>query len=388
MARKQRRGTGGGGQLPSDRTDTPPTPEGNGKKRRGRTEGVSDFPGRLFASAAEIPEEHISYLWTGRIPERSVTLLAGPSDQGKSTIATAVAAAVTAGRPLPGGPEMLPRSVLWYGAEEYARTTTRPRLRAAGADLERVYLPELDRQGAARPRPRFPRDAGTVCEMSRSLDAGLIVFDPISAYVEADLNPDFGSTARAVLQSLAEICLEANTSVLVVKHPRKASGHTAPIEQISGSREWTNHPRSVLVAAPHPDREGVSVLACVKFSLGRKPRAICYQIEEFMGAPAVSWLDEVDLSPDQLLESAGSPGERDALADARALLIDRLTSGEQRSKDLLRWADESGVSVGTLRRAKKALNVTSHTIGPSESRYHVWRAPEGGFPNGAAGFHP
>lgn len=384
MARKPRRGPGEGGQLPSDRSGEGPGQNGDGKKRRGRVERVTILPGRVCASAAEIVEEKVSYVWAGRIPARSVTLLAGPSDQGKSTIATAVAAAVTSGAPLPGGPDLAPRGVLWYGAEEYARTTTRPRLRAAGAVLGRVFLPELDVKGAPRPRPRLPRDAGAMLEMARNLDAGLIVLDPISAYVESDLNPDFGSTARAVLQSLAELCLEADTTVLAVKHPRKASGHTAPIEQISGSREWTNHPRSVLVAAPHPDREGVSCLACVKFSLGKKPRAICYQIGERDGAPVVSWLEEVDLTPDQLLEAAGSPGERDALADARGLLIDRLTSGEQRTKDLLRWADESGVSVGTLRRAKKALNITSHTIGPSESRYHVWRAPEGGFPNGAA----
>lgn len=384
MPRKPRRATGDEGKLPSDRSEGTPAPNGDGKKRKGRVERVIIPPSRICASAAELLEERVSFLWTGRIPERSVTLLAGPSDQGKSTIATAVAAAVTAGARLPGGPDLSPRGVLWYGAEEYARTTTRPRLRAAGAVLGRVFLPELDREGAPRPRPRLPRDAGAILEMARTLDAGLIVLDPISAYVESELNPDFGSTARAVLQSLAEICLQADTSVLAIKHPRKASGHTAPIEQISGSREWTNHPRSVLVAAPHPDRAEVSCLACVKFSLGRKPRAICYQIAEREGAPVVSWLDEVDLTPDQLMEAAGSPGERDALADARGLLIDRLTSGEQRTKDLLRWAEESGVSVGTLRRAKKALNVTSHTIGPSESRYHVWRAPAGGFPNGAA----
>jgi hypothetical protein len=336
------------------------------------------------ANAASLNERPPQYLWNGRIPLGEVTLLGGPTEVGKSTVATALAAAVTSGRELPGGPRLdMPRSVLWYGSEENASQRIRPRLRANGAVLARVYFPELDVQGRPLPRPRFPRDAHKVLEMAKSLDVGLLVFDPITSYCEDGSNPDHGTVARPVLECLREIATELNAACLPIKHPKKYVPGGSPLDQISGSKEWVNVPRSVLLCTPHPDDELRRCLVQLKGSNGaHKPRALVYRIMERDGLPSVLWEWEVSFTVAELLESAGSESERDTLADAKAILCDRLAQGEQKSKEILLFLQDAGIPVSTARKAKKLLKITSHTIGPVEARYHVWRAPEGGFPKG------
>lgn len=333
-----------------------------------------------YATLADLEDEEIEWLWYLKIVANAVCLLAGPSEQGKSTIATALAAAATTGRELPGGPELRPRNVLWYGAEEFIRATLKPRMHAAGGDLARVVTPEFAPNGTACPRPRLPRDVAQLGELARRTEAGLIVLDPIKAYIEPDLMPDANTTARDVCQCLFDMAQSVKTTVLIIAHPRKLGTAGPAIEQVAGGREWTNHPRCVLLAGPHPDQEGFSCLVNGKKSVGVKAQGITYRLVDHAGQPVVEWGEDTSVHPDQLFDQITAAHERDALADAKMLLIDRLSVGEQRAKDLLRWSEESGVSTGTLRRAKKALGVTSHTRGNAESKFHVWKAPEGGFP--------
>ncbi len=70
------------------------------------------------------------------------------------------------------------------------------------------------------------------------------------------------------------------------------------------------------------------------------------------------------------------PSDRDALSDAVAYLLDALSDGEKPAKDIVRVAQESGISLGTLRRGKVKAGVTSHPVGPNGNRYQVWRMPE------------
>lgn len=352
------------------------SPKGKGRAARAKPTN-EPLP---CTTAALLEEKAVSYLWHGRIVENAVTLLAGASEQGKSTVATAIAAAVSTGGSLPGGPQLGRRNVLWYGAEEFASETIRPRLRAAGADLNRVYLPEYECTGKRISRPQLPKDAALVQALAKKLSAGLIVFDPVGSYIEHDLMPDANTTARDVCQALFEVAQNVRCVVLIIKHPRKIGTQAPGIEQVSGGREWTNTPRCVLLAGPHPEVEGTSCLVAGKNSTGAKGLAICYRIVSAEGSPVIEWLAEEKVTAEQLFELGNAAHERDALNDAKMLLIDRLTGGEQRAKDLLKWAEESGVSSGTLRRAKKLLGISSHPVGPVETRFHVWRAPPEGFP--------
>ena len=98
-----------------------------------------------MVSASAIAPDRVEWLWPDRIPLGTLTLFSGDPKLGKSLAAIAVLAAVTRGGPLPGaeadGPAVAPRgSAILLSAEDDPARTIVPRLRAAGADLERVHV--------------------------------------------------------------------------------------------------------------------------------------------------------------------------------------------------------------------------------------------------------
>ena len=103
--------------------------------------GVNDTGQRkLFGrSLGDVQARSIEWLWTGWIPKGYVTIFAGETGAGKSTVLADIAARVTTGAPWPG--EALKRDVarvLWLGSEDGIEEMTVPRLMASGANLNNV----------------------------------------------------------------------------------------------------------------------------------------------------------------------------------------------------------------------------------------------------------
>jgi len=90
--------------------------------------------------ADTIEPREVTWLWFGRLALGKLTVLDGDPGLGKSTLCTQVAAAITSGAPLPGGPTVRPRAVLLLSAEDDLQDTVRPRLGACGADLRLAHL--------------------------------------------------------------------------------------------------------------------------------------------------------------------------------------------------------------------------------------------------------
>src|SRR5260370_42484966 len=91
-----------------------------------------------FLRASQLPSRPISWLWPGRLALGKLSMLEGDPDQGKSLVATDLCARITTGRPFPDGcPSLGPRNVIFLDAEDNKNDTILPRLRAAGADMNR-----------------------------------------------------------------------------------------------------------------------------------------------------------------------------------------------------------------------------------------------------------
>lgn len=98
----------------------------------------ADDNGR-FVAASEIEPEAVTWLWPRRLAQGKVHLLDGDPGLGKSTLLLDLAARLSNGSPWPDaehGRELQTSLVL--SAEDGAADTVVPRLKAAGADLERV----------------------------------------------------------------------------------------------------------------------------------------------------------------------------------------------------------------------------------------------------------
>jgi AAA domain len=84
----------------------------------------------------EVKAEATRWLWDGRIPLGTATLLVGREKLGKSTLSTELAARLSRGE-LPGDLQAAAALVVSY--EDSASRTIKPRLMAANADLSRVH---------------------------------------------------------------------------------------------------------------------------------------------------------------------------------------------------------------------------------------------------------
>jgi KaiC/GvpD/RAD55 family RecA-like ATPase len=332
---------------------------------------------------AQVKAQKQSWLWPCRIPEGDVLYLEGIKGTGKSTMAAAIAADVTGGPPLPGNRRRRsPGNVLWFTIEESRSRKTKPKLEAAGADLNRVYFPGCDRSGQIVQQLQLPRDLATLESLIRAGGVKLVVFDSIASFVVGVKLSD-PQEGRQFMESLEQVAERTGCTFLLIRHFIKGRADKA-LDQGFGSAECGNVARAVLQIRYHPDDPSLRVLTVAACNDGEVPPSLRFKLVDKGGVQGVEWHGQEGLTAEQLAEAQGKPGERDARGDAREFLKLHLEVGDRAAKDMEKQANESGIRPSTLREAKKELGVTSHPIGPNNARYFVWRKPKGGWPKGEA----
>jgi hypothetical protein len=346
--------------------------------------GQAEASKQTFPSttAHKIKTRKVVYLWDRRLALGTATLLAGETGAGKSLLAARIAAQLTTGEALPGGPRVEACNVAIWTAERHASMDWKPRLALAGANMRRVHFPGWDDAGVLRKRLELPAQAVELRDWLINNAIRLCVIDPIGSFLDKGLEENAASTARAVMQSYIDAAAAAGCSILAIKHPRK--GNTGgPLDRISGSKEWVNCPSFVLAVGENPHNDTVRVLASLKPTGAAQPSSLQARIDIQGGTPTWVWRGETSLTAGDILAADNDPLERSLLAEATALLIDRLDAEEQPAKDMTAAAEDAGLSLRTLQRAKRQLGVTSHPKGPNEKRFYIWRKPAGGWPKGA-----
>src|SRR5215469_2047518 len=99
-----------------------------------------------LTSASRVVSQAVSWLWPGRIPLGKLLILDGDPDLGKSLISLDLCARLSTGRPFPDGQAGLgPANALVLSAEDTAADTIVPRLHRLGADLQRVFVWQRER---------------------------------------------------------------------------------------------------------------------------------------------------------------------------------------------------------------------------------------------------
>jgi RecA-family ATPase len=209
-------------------------------------------PARIIVteSFADIRAERTRWLWQGRIPLGAPTLLVGREKLGKSTLTGALAAAVSRGT-LAGDLADEPSNVLILSYEDAAGSTVKPRLLAADADTARIYRPRAEREGV-RDLVSLPDDVEAIGERVRGHGCRLIVVDPFSAALGAEINSHRDQDMRRAIAALAQLAEDEDAALLLVAHFNKAQGGDS-LTRVLGSRGLTAACRSVLTGcSPTP----------------------------------------------------------------------------------------------------------------------------------------
>jgi putative DNA primase/helicase len=325
---------------------------------------------------AEVVPESVSWLWTARLPLGKLSLAVGDPGVGKTYLTDAIAAAVTRGAALPGGPVPVgPGSVLVYNAEDGPEDTIRPRMDRCGADASRVVL--LDAFTVDGERGGFtPAHVPAIDRLLDAMaDARMVVVDPVVSLVGGSVDTYRDNEVRAALDPLVDLARRRGIVVLGVLHMNKATAMKA-IYRVSGSVGFVALARSVLLVAREEDTGRRAVVA-IKHNLCAESPAVEFEI----GDEGFRWVGEVtDLDAGRLLAGAPTPEDRSEREEAEDFLRDALANGARRSRHLEADASEQGIATKTLKRARKQLGVRAEQLTTGPNGRNEWWASLAGTP--------
>jgi hypothetical protein len=307
---------------------------------------------------------------------------------------------------LPGagsdGPATAPLgSVILLSAEDDPARTISPRLRAAGAVMERVKVlwsiiePGSDDDPDSRdtqvvacermPTVR-PDDLRLIERHAKALgDCRLIVFDPITAYLAgADINRS--TDLRRALAPLAEMARRLDAAVVLVTHHNKrgASGTNGKYRVLGRIDSVAACRANFLFLKGPDDPAGRRVLMLdngVNLTAGQP--ALAFVIRDEGAGPFCDWLPEtIDLDADAALARAVKAGRSDSngrLARRRECqewLRGFLAGGPKPSTECERAALAAGFTSSLLDRARADLAVRYVRSGFGKGACYQWSLPE------------
>lgn len=347
--------------------------------------------------ADQVAKERIAWRSRGRVARGKMTVLDGDPGLGKSTMLMDWAARVSRGDPLPDGDPQPERGVLLICAEDDPADTIVPRLDLAGADLRFVTLlselPVTDEAGNI-PDPdatrllALPLDVPLIEQMIKALDIGLVILDPLFAFLEEDIKANSDQDMRRALTPLSKALQRTHASAILVRHLNKGASSNS-LYRGGGSIGIIGVARfGLLVARSREDRD-TRVLASTKSNLGPPPPSYAYRLVSVAGEDVakVEWLGSVDDSADDLLgDTLATDEQKEAASAAEEFLTQYLSKSPASRDSIIADAKKVGISIRAVDNAKRRLGIKHKRLGEHlglANAVWVWHLsgqdPESGF---------
>ena len=264
-------------------------------------------------------------------------LLAGPKGAGKGTYIAGLGARISR-RGL---------NVLFVSTEDSAETDLKPRLVAAGADIDRCFL--------IRQHVRLPDDIEELRALAESIgEVGLFVIDPVANHI-GSRNSNSDAEVRNAIAPLNKLANELACLLIGVRHPGKDRSRGA-VASILGSTAWVDTPRSVVMIAVDDEDPTIRHIQVVAGNRSLNGSAQAFRIDAVNVADltepitlAVA-LGESSKSVDELLAAEQTRStSRVSAEELQELILRELASG-QKSRDYLNAAakDELDANADTV----------------------------------------
>ena len=331
------------------------------------------FTGPVPTRLSEVTPEPVSWLWPGWIPHASVTVLEGNAGVGKGLIAFDLAARVSTGRPMPDGRPGMPQpaGVVLVTCDDASRIV-RPRLDVAGADVAQILHVPRDGGGVPTATELAAID-GAVC----AHDAKLVVVAPLVPAIRRPPAANSGQDVRDVLASLGRLAARRGAAILVTRDldPGEAGERARRGEGIGDiSGVWSR-----LTAGPDPAGVQRNVLRRAKSPPSTPGESLSYELVVYDdGVLSIVWRES---TPPHALEPSPSSAHLSQGASAFEIAVEflrgKLADGPLPASDVQEAAVAVGISIPTLRRAKRLLKVQSEKQGQpgSDAQWWSWRLP-------------
>ena len=296
---------------------------------------------------SDIPAEEVRWLWYPYLPRGKITIIQGDPGEGKTTFVLALASLLTRGLPVPGNTESQPpMNIIYQTAEDGLADTVKPRLTALGADCSRVLvIDESERELTLSDR--------RLAQAIQETGAGLLVLDPIQAYLGDGVDMHRANEVRPIFKRLGQLAEQTGCAIVLVGHMNKMQGAKSAYRGL-GSIDFRAAARSVLLVGRSKDDAETRVVVHDKSSLAPEGASILFSLHADTG---FSWSGFCDTTASELL--SGSSPAATQTEQAERLLLELLEKGEISSEELVRRSSALGISERTLKIAKQNQGVVS-----------------------------
>lgn len=259
--------------------------------------------------ASAVQMQKIEWLWEGFIAKGKAHMLTGEPGLGKSQITIDIASRLSTGTAFPsyviGSKVHDPIGVLILSAEDSPEDTMKPRLIAAGADLDRVAflssaMIEKDKNGKLKIRSlALKEDAEQILKAIATLPfkVGLIIIDPVSAYLSSAQDSNSNSDARGTLAQLQHTVMDKGIALLMINHTNKNTQAKSAHMRSMGSVGWNAAARATFYVFKDTENNK-RVFSIGKMNLAKETgRGFFYEIKEKdveilgdkVGVPYIEW---------------------------------------------------------------------------------------------------
>jgi hypothetical protein len=338
-----------------------------------------------FKRASAVRKRVPQWVWRhgdeGRIQLGTVSMFAGKPAAGKSTASRWFAAQVTRGT-LPGIWEGVPMNVAMVSVEEQEDTTVVPSLEVSGADLDRVFLPEVIDAGRESMFGSI-RDEEQFTKLLIDKDIRAVFIDPVMSTFGGKADVYRNNEVREYLNPFVRMAQAINGFVICVHHLRKGTVSDV-LGAMNGSSAFGEVPRAVFGFAPF--ESGAHVMEQVKNSAGPTDLKLEYHLPiqyttDDDGVPFE--LPKFEIKGNTTVSISDIDEARDELTGI-AFTAQWLTDYLMENQPAPVWAiQKDAKSAGVvnnekmLSRASKRVGVVSKSQPVKDKpNQHVWMLPE------------
>jgi DNA repair protein RadA/Sms len=302
---------------------------------------------------SDVQAEEIKWLWYPFIAYGKMTIVQGDPGDGKSTLVLNIAAKLSRGERLE--PEMnidKPVNVIYQTAEDGLADTVKPRLEQAGADCSRISIIDESEKSLSMIDERIEKAI-------IAAEAGLLILDPIQAYLGGGTDMNRANEARELTKRLGGIAERTGCAIVLIGHMNKGSGAKAAYRGM-GSIDFFAVARSVMLIGRiegHPDMRAVIQIKNNLAPFGH-PKAFELTQDGF------HWIGNYEITADEVL--GGMVPKASKLEIAKQFLMERSGANVMiLSTEIIELAAQEGISKRTLEAAKKELKIKAKKINNS-----------------------
>lgn len=223
---------------------------------------------RKLICAADIQISEARFVLNPYIPEGQLTMIQGNPGDGKTAFACKLAALLTRGESFMGLP-CETGNVLMLSVEDDQEVLA-GRIQASGGDLRRCFLFD-NASGLTFGSPEIE-------EYIRMENIRLVIFDPIQAFIGADVDMNRANETRPVLAALKEMAKRNHCAVVILSHINKGMKDGLAIQRSLGSMDIPGACRSILHIGRLMTDTNRRLMVHVKSSNAREGKSVEFSI--------------------------------------------------------------------------------------------------------------